>query len=211
MASPFNPYVLTPIVVGTLSALCIAEERPDPSASATFQDVLRRVEVRDQDSGAILDVRARDDAPRRVGNLQFAIRQRGDDEVIIVLTARSMTADVFEQYLLKIDPALRAELARQKTYAQQQEQKKRMWEEAQRVKVPAVTGGRLRFGMSPADVKNVLGTPKQENVWQKAGGLTLEYDDLTLTFDGGLVDVEKPTKDADKPAGKPATRPARPQ
>src|SRR5215204_6299919 len=125
MGSPLNPYILAPIVAGTLSALCIAEERPDPAASATFQDVVRRIEARDPDSGAILEVRARDDAPRfGGGGLNFAIRQKGDDEVIIVLTARSMTAEVYEQYLLKLDPALRAELARQKLFAQQQEQKK---------------------------------------------------------------------------------------
>ena len=83
--------------------------------------------------------------------------------------------------------------------------------DAQRAKVPAVTGGRLRFGMSADDVKKVLGTPKDEQAWQKAGGLTLVYDDLTLTFDGGLVDVEKPAKEADKPSDKPTTRPAKPQ
>lgn len=210
MGSPLNPYVLAPIVAGTLSALCIAEERPDPAASPTFQDVVRRVEARDPDSGAITDVRPRDDAPRYGGGrLNFAIQQRGEDEVIIVLTAHTMTADVFEQYRLKVDPALRAELARQKMYAQQQEQKHQAWVVAQRAKIPAVTGGRLQYGMSPDEVKKALGTPKAEHVWQKAGGLSLVYDDLTLTFDGGLTDVEKPEREA--PAARPTTRPATPR
>jgi len=209
MRSPLNPYLLSPIVVGTLSALCIADERPDPAASATFQDVVRRIEARDPDSGAILEVRARDDAPRfGGGGLNFAIRQKGDDEVVIVLSARSMTAEVYEQYLLKLDPALRAELARQKLFAEQQEQKHQAWVAGQRVKVPAMTGGRLQYGMRPDEVKKVLGTARAEHVWQKAGGLTLEYDGMTLTFDGGLTDVEKPEREA--PA-RPATRPATPR
>jgi len=209
MGSPLNPYVLAPIVAGTLSALCIADERPDPAASATFQDVVRRVEARDPDSGAILEVRARDDAPRYGGGgLNFAIQQRGKDEVVIVLSARTMTGDVYEQYLLKLDPALRAELARQKLFAEQQAQKHQAWVVAQRAKIPAVTGDRLQFGMSPDEVKKALGTPKAEHVWQKAGGLTLVYDDLTLTFDGGLTDVEKPEREG---AARPTTRPATPR
>src|SRR4051794_38647327 len=209
MGSPLNPYVLAPIVAGTLSALCIAEERPDPAASATFQDVVRRVEARDPDSGAIVDVRARDDAPRYGGNLNFAIQQRGEDEVVIVLTAHTMTADVFEQYRLKLDPALRAELARQKLFAQQQEQKRQAWVAGQRVKIPAATGGRLQLGMSPDEGKKAVGAPKAEHVWQKAGGRSLGYDDLTLRLEGGRTDVEKREREA--VAARPATRPATPR
>jgi len=196
-----HPYLLSPVVVGTLSVMCAAAEQPAAPVSATFQNVLRRVEQRDPDSGAIMEVRPRDDAPR-YGNqtLKFAIQQQGDDEATVVLTAHTMTADVYEQYRLKLDAPMREELARQELYRQQQAEKHLRWVEAQKLKIPALTGGRLRFGMSPGEVKKLLGTPTGEHVWQKAGGLTLVYGGMSLTFDGGLTDVQLPENPEPKEA-----------
>jgi hypothetical protein len=205
MLNPLNTYLLSPVVVGTLSVMCAAADKPAAPVSGTFQDVLKRVEGRDADSGAIMGVRPRADAPRYgKQTLKFSISQRNADEVVIVLSARTMTAEAYEQYVLKADEAMRAELAKQKLYEQQQAEKYKRWVEAQKLKIPAATGGRLQFGMGPDEIKKLLGSPAEEHIWQKAGGLTLVYRDMTLTFDGGLVDVTLPEKrDADDQPAKP--------
>lgn len=94
-----------------------AEESPN-YVSTTFQDVLSRVEKRDETSGAILRVKAKEDSPRHRSTLQFSInQQRNADEVIISLTWNNKMHDgVYERYRLRIDSAMREELKKQKYY-----------------------------------------------------------------------------------------------
>lgn len=196
MSTDFRYGLLGPIVVGTLSAMCVAEEKP-AYVSPTFQDVVKRVEQRDPDSGAILKVKPHPDAPdgARFG-LSFQISEVEPGVVIVTLSQPAMTRIVAEEYRLKADDAIRDELGKQKLMEQQKAEKHKAWEHAQRVKIEAVTGGRFHFGTSAEEVRKAMGTPTREEVWQKLGGLTLVYGDTTFTFDGGLTDVTvegKPT------------------
>ena len=114
--------------------------------------------------------------------------------VIVSLVEPSMLRIVAEQYRIKADANIRAELVNQKLYEMQRVEKHKEWEAAQRRKIDEVTAGRFRFGSSPEEVKKVLGPPSQEQIWQKAGGVTLVYGETSFEFDGGLVDVQIPEK-----------------
>ena len=48
-------------------------------------------------------------------------------------------------------------------------EKHKRWEDVQRLKIDAVTGGRFHFGTSPEEVKKALGTPTSEDVGRKSG------------------------------------------
>jgi len=190
--------MLGPVIVGTLSAICFADEKP-AYVSATFQDVIKRVDQRDADSGAILKVKAHPDAPEGAQfGLAFEMTEDGPDIVVVSLIEPSMRRIVAEEYRIMADASVREELVKQKLYQLQQAEKHRIWEAAQRLKIDEATAGRFHFGSSPEEVKKALGTPSQEQVWQKAGGMTLVYGEASFVFDGGLVDIQMP-----EPAPKP--------
>jgi hypothetical protein len=196
MNSDLRRSLFGPVLVGTLSAMCFADEKP-AYVSATFQDVVKRVDQRDSDSGAILKVKAHADAPQDAQfGLTFEMREEEPDIVIVSLVEPSMRRIVAEEYRIKADASIREELLKQKLYQAQQVEKHKEWENAQRLKIDEVTAGRFHFGSSAAEVKKALGPPSQEQVWQKAGGLTLVYGETSFVFDGGLVDVQPPERDA---------------
>jgi hypothetical protein len=184
--------LLGPVIVGTLSAICFADEKP-AYVSATFQEVIKRVDQRDADSGAILKVTAHADAPQGAQfGLTFEMREDGPDIVIVSLVEPAMRRIVAEEYRIKADASVREELVKQKLYQLQQVEKRKEWEAAQQLKIDVATAGRFHFGSSPEEVKKALGSPSQEQIWQKAGGLTLVYGETSFLFDGGLVDVQVP-------------------
>jgi hypothetical protein len=184
--------LLGPVIVGTLSAICFADEKP-AYVSATFQEVIKRVDQRDADSGAILKVKAHADAPQGAQfGLTFEMREDGPDIVIVSLVEPAMRRIVAEEYRIKADASVREELVKQKLYQLQQVEKRKEWEAARQLKIDVVTAGRFHFGSSPEEVKKALGSPSQEQIWQKAGGLTLVYGETSFLFDGGLVDVQVP-------------------
>ena len=49
MSSNLRCALFGPVIVGTLSAMCCADEKP-AYVSATFQEILKRVDQRDADS-----------------------------------------------------------------------------------------------------------------------------------------------------------------
>jgi hypothetical protein len=96
-------YMLGPVIVGTLSAICFADEKP-AYVSATFQEVIKRVDQRDADSGAILKVKAHADAPQGAQfGLTFEMREDGPDIVIVSLVEPAMRRIVAEEYRIKAD------------------------------------------------------------------------------------------------------------
>jgi hypothetical protein len=97
---------------------CGAAEGPK-TVSPTFADLLTRVTRRDKETGAILEVRAKDDAPRRNFGLTFSISEVPYAGEAVVVVAEELKAGdgVFEKYRLRIDDAIRQELDNQKRYA----------------------------------------------------------------------------------------------
>src|SRR5687768_4697846 len=102
-----------------LSFLVVAEAAEKPEyVSPTFQEIQNRVVRRDIESGAILGVKVKEDAPRLGFALDFSIEEEPyTDEVVIILKRNLKTGDdVFEKYRLRADAAIRQELLNQKKY-----------------------------------------------------------------------------------------------
>jgi hypothetical protein len=178
------------LLIGTIGNLHADE--PPKYVSATFQEILSRVDYRDKESGAILSVKPKSDAPRLGYGVQFSIRKEEDDDVVsIVMERRLMThVDVFERYLLRIDDAIREELGKQERFQQLAAERQRQYLEAGKQHIETVTHGKLHAGMSPSQVITLLGKPETTMVEQAVGYCSLMYGAYTLYFHpSGLVDA----------------------
>ena len=108
--------MLGPVIVGTLSAICFADEKP-AYVSTTFQEILKRVDQRDAGSGAILKVKAHADAaPAAQFGLTFEMREDGPGIVIVSLIEPATRRIVAEEYRIKADASVREEMAKQEFY-----------------------------------------------------------------------------------------------
>jgi hypothetical protein len=158
--------------------------------SRTFADLLVRVVQRDKDSGAILRVKPKDDAPPPGKmDLHFSMQERPDytgggveRSVVIELSTPTMDRQVYERYILVIDEKMQAELAKLKTMKQQavEEEKRQAREQAERIK--ELTNGKLQFGMTEGEVIAALGKPKERYLAQAMGNFGLTYESYSLFF-----------------------------
>jgi hypothetical protein len=180
---------LVALVLGsvTVASAPAAEKK----VGKTFADILSRVKQRDEDSGAILRVKMRDDAPPYAqGELIFDMAEGSDKNTVTIrLTTPSLNLNVYEEYVLVVDDAIREELGKLALMRKQAVEKAKKWREEQTEKVRKVTGGKLKFGMTEEEVVKLLGKPQQRHSAMAAGVFYLEYADWYLSFNITLVDV----------------------
>jgi len=151
--------------------------------SATFQDILLRVSSRDGESGAILTVKAKEDAPRPGIDLELVLQEvPNTDDVIVTLRQHLMSGGVHEEYLLRKDDALRDELRRRRSLAALEIERERRLTQKHSEEIPVLSGGRLKAGMTFAQVEALTGKPLAMPPIQAAGTVVWVFADKTLTF-----------------------------
>jgi hypothetical protein len=151
--------------------------------SATFRDILLRVSSRDGESGAILTVKAREDAPRPGIDLELVLQEvPNTDDVIVTLRQHLMSGGVHEEYLLRKDDALRDELRRRRSLAALEIERERRLTQKHSEEIPVLSGGRLKAGMTFAQVEALTGKPLAMPPIQAAGTVVWVFADKTLTF-----------------------------
>lgn len=168
--------------------------------SETFREVLKRVSRRDRESQAILEVKAKDDSPMKGSGLLFRLEKfQYQNEVLVTLYRNFKTGDdVFEQYRLRMDGAMRLELLNLQRFAETQAAAAKKLQEDRSKQVETATQGKLKAGMTTAEVIRILGKPlpKQgpEPLRAQADMTTsMEYPGMTLIFElGKLQRVETP-------------------
>lgn len=165
-----------------------------PYRSATFAEILSRVQWRDKETSAILRVKARPDAGGHNHALDFTIEVAPEDAKLFTvalsgpLPMRKGGSTAFEKYLLLADDAMRAELANQAKFAQLQAERKKKYESEQTAKIEELTKGALKFGMAFPAVKKLKGAPRQVvAVATQFGTMTWIYPDWTLRFAAGYL------------------------
>jgi len=151
--------------------------------SATFQDILLRVSSRDGESGAILTVKASEDAPRPGIDLEMLLQEvPNTDDVMVTLRQHLMSGGVHEEYLLRKDDALRDELRRRRSLAALEIERERRLTQKHSEEIPVLSGGRLKAGMTFAQVEALTGKPLATPPIQAAGTVVWVFADKTLTF-----------------------------
>jgi hypothetical protein len=151
--------------------------------SATFQDILLRVSSRDGESGAILTVKAREDAPRPGIDLELVLQEvPNTDDVIVTLRQHLMSGGVHEEYLLRKDDAIRDELRRRRSLAALEIERARRLTQKHSEEIPVLSGGRLKAGMTFAQVEALTGKPLAMPPIQAAGTVVWVFADKILTF-----------------------------
>jgi hypothetical protein len=182
-------FIFTPLIAA----------EPAQTPSPTFADILSRVVLRDKDSGAILTVKMKEDAPQHGSRseLNFKMEEKpGDQSVVIELSPPSMVSDVCEQYQLQIDPSIREELDKLKLMQKQGVEKAIKMKKEQTERIEKLSDGKLKYGMTEQEVIAVLGKPKGEfRGYQHAGRFRLEYDRYYLNFMVTLRDMEMRDKE----------------
>lgn len=189
MSNAYSLLRLLILIVVCASARPLSADDSDTPANPLFQEILTRVTERDRDTDAILMVKAREGCSRHPHNLNFSIEQeRSHDTVVIVLHWNNKTNDgVYEKHRLVIDAAIRTELANQKNFQIKLEKLGAAYSEVRDKRFNQITGGRVRYGMTPNEVEQQLGKPS--TVTRYAGAeLTLgtrdtwNYQDFRILF-----------------------------
>ena len=140
-----------------------------------------------------MSVKAKEDSPRHPYDLNFSITpERRGGEAVLLLTWNTKTDDgVHERYRLRIDDAMREELGKQKRYQEVLAGRAEKWQQERAKEVERLTGGKLKYGMSPADVEAVRGKPTRTErplVADATSDATIWiYPDAKLHFTGGAL------------------------
>lgn len=182
------------IVLGAATCGPSPAAAPQPKVSQTFAEILTRVVARDKDSGAILRVKMKADAPQVLhGELLFEMHEEPNtDSVVIQFSTQTMTLNVYEMYRLVVDQNIREELANLKLMQAQGVEKARQLQQEQAARIERLTNGKLKYGMTREEVIAVLGQPKAQPPgpgFQEAGRFTLEYNAYYLDFLLTLRDI----------------------
>lgn len=163
----------------------VAQATDEPKfVSKTFQEIQSRVLRRDAESGAILQVKVKEDAPQLSFGLDFTIEEMPDGRDAIVVLSRNLKAGdgVYEKYLLRLDDALRQELQNQKRVKELRVERNTKNIEEQKKKITELSGGKLSYGMSLEEVVKVKGQPQNVHSWQAAGAFIAIYPGMSLDF-----------------------------
>jgi hypothetical protein len=163
---------------------CLLSFAAEPSfVSRTFAEILERVSERDSESGAILTVQPKDDSPRINYGLSFSMTKVPGDEVVIQLEIALKSGDgVYERYRLRMDDAMRKELALLEKHAEVQKKRAAAAVSEATAKIEKVTRGKVRYGMTRDEVETILGKPKEVVSAQAAGSISLVYPTYRLGF-----------------------------
>lgn len=190
------------VAVVALLTVCRVGQAAEPPkfVSATFQDILSRVMRRDAGSGAIMEVKAKEDAPQLPFGLNFTVEETPhQNEVVVVIWRNLKTDGVYEKYRLKMDDAIQQELRNQKRFHELQKEREKKALEERAKKIEQLTGAKLRYGMTPKEVEVINGKPPIVETIKPRGAAGLPFDafiwvypNLNLHFYSGmLTDVER--------------------
>jgi hypothetical protein len=153
--------------------------------SPTFQDILKRVTVRDKETRAILQVRRKEDTRLISWDLSFSMREwpeSGEATIELYVTYKDGNG-IYEQYLLRIDKAIREELDNLKRFKEAQPARLAKEIEEKKKRIQEVTKGKLTYGMTQEEVEKVLGKPSSRDVpHQEFGSFGLLYPGMKLEF-----------------------------
>ena len=186
------------VAIGTCSLCGFGHAAETPKfQSKTFQDILARVARRDKDSGAIIAVGIKPDAPLLGSQLNFSIDELPHEKAVVIVLFRNLKAGdgVYEKYRLREDDAIAQELCNQKKLVADNLARHRKFEERQTQKIQKLTKGTLKFGMNEEEVRKIKGEPTRVDSAQAAGSSTMVYPDMKLWFDNFRlqgVEINKP-------------------
>lgn len=166
------------LLLGLVNVSRAAEE--PKFVSTTFQDIQSRVTQRDGESGAILFVKAKVDAPSE-HLLNFSIEQHSY-EAVIVLSLKLLTDGVYEKYHLRLDDAMREEIQKQKRLKELQAERIAKSVVEQKKEITELSGGKLSYGMSYKQVVKAIGKPDKDDVDQSDKYLKAFYPGMALFF-----------------------------
>ncbi len=179
--------------------------------SATFTDILSRVAERDPDTQAILHMNLRPDAPAPSRpNEKFILtinKSRGENDYYVrIYPAGYLAFTDYESYILKPDPRIELEVKRLGAYEHKLYLKAKAAGEANIAKFGQ---GKLKYGMSIADVEKITGPSQGYNLWQAGGYTENIYTLCNCIF---YCDLLVNARERGKPefATPPATQPAKP-
>ena len=152
--------------------------------SKTFQEITSRVVRRDAQSGAILGVRVKEDAPTSFDALDFSVEEIAHaSEAVIVLGFRMKSGDgVYEKYRLRIDDALRQEILNQQRLKVLEAERVATGIQSRKKKITDLSSGKLSYGMTLEEVIKIYGQPQKAHDAQAAGSFTVVYPDRNLSF-----------------------------
>jgi hypothetical protein len=190
-------YVLIAAIVAGLGAVGGAESKETAFTSKTFQDILGRVMQRDKETGAILLVKPKEDAPPApwgLNGLSLSIAALDRNNVEIRIYYKGMGERTYELYLLKADDAIRVELGNQEKLAAVRERAHQKYVEEQTKRIAELTGGKLKYGMSRQQVEAVMGKPSEYKEAQAGGSFGLSYPGMLLWFSAERLDEVTLTK-----------------
>ena len=191
-------YVLIAAIVAGLGVVGGAEPKEPAFTSKTFQDILGRVMQRDKETGAILVVKPKEDAPAAPWGqtgLRLSIAPGFDgSNVEIRIYYKGMGERIYELYLLKADDAIRVELGNQEKLAAVREKAHQKYVEEQTKRIAELTGGKLKYGMSRQQVEAVMGKPSEFKEAQAGGSFGLSYPGMLLWFSDKRLDEVTMTK-----------------
>ncbi|KAF0250037.1 MAG: hypothetical protein FD167_562 [bacterium] len=182
------------VLINLLIFSNIVQAAEDKFVSVTFQDILNRVIGRDKESGAILEIKVKEDSPQLNFGLSFNIEEVPNQNEVIIILYRNLKAGdgVYEKYRLRIDDAICRELENQKYFYQLQTEHKKKFQENLTKKITELTKGVLEYGIPCSKVQTIKG--KAISILASAaaaGNFTWVYPDIKLHFVGGtLQDVE---------------------
>lgn len=132
-----------------------------PYISYTFQDILKRVSSREKQTGAIMEIKPRDDGPPLGYGLRLRMKKHAHEDIADVTLFRNLKTgdDIFEHYQLRIDKAMRLELLKLQRFedAQAAEEKHRYAKLAQEIQ--ELSNGTLKQGMTVEEVQERKGDP----------------------------------------------------
>jgi hypothetical protein len=184
--------IASTLLLGLACAVSAAKDAP--FVSKTFQEIQTRVESRDPESRAILQVKSKEDAPQFNGNLSFSIEKDVNaDEVVIRLYRPFKRHLIYEEYHLRADDAIRQELANQARHVKVLSERAARDIEEQKKQIAQYSGGQLRYGMSPEEVVKIKGEPERVLDFgmvaqmQPPGTFVALYADMALHFRGGRL------------------------
>jgi hypothetical protein len=180
-------------------ACTVSAAKDAPFVSKTFQEIQSRVESRDPESRAILQVKTKEDAPQVYGHLSFSIvKDVNADEVAIRLYRPFKRHVIYEEHLLRVDDAIRQELENQQRHLKVTAERTARDFEEQKKQIAEYSGGLLSYGMSPEEVVKIKGEP--ERVLDFAMVAQLQppntfialYADMALHYRGGKLSCVYP-------------------
>jgi hypothetical protein len=181
-------WTIAPSLIGLLFA--VPPPAPGQEVSRTFADILSRVIQRDKDSGAILRVNPKADAPQEGKMaLSFSMKEHAsandakvERSVVIELATVAKNRQVYERYLLVMDEKMQAELAKLELLRQQTVEKEKQQAQEQARQIKELTNDKLHRGMTEEEVIAVLGKPQERNLAQAVGNFGLAYENYSLFF-----------------------------